>query len=142
LISTPEEWRLSTALPEYEVSSLGRVRRIEHFGLLPNGGFRKYGGKAWLGVWEPVQNRFTIVYRGKTYRVARLVCEAFNGPSPFKEAETLHIDEDSRNNQSSNLKWGTREQNLNCDLFIDYAVRACRLKMAGAEVKALVPRRA
>lgn len=43
--------------------------------------------------------------------VHRLVCEAFNGPSPGDGYEVAHMDGDSHNNNSTNLKWVTRKEN-------------------------------
>lgn len=79
-----------------------------------------YGGKPWRGAWDNTQRRFTIQYKGKTYRVARLVCEAFHGPPSDAEPNTLHIDEDSRNNRPRNLKWGSQKENLNAPGFLAY----------------------
>lgn len=60
------------------------------------------------------------MYRGKTYKVHRLVCEAFNGPPPFQGAVCMHLDEDYRNNRPDNLAWGTQKENLNAPGFIAY----------------------
>lgn len=53
--------------------------------------------------------------RGQTRRdvfVHRLVLEAFVGPCP-EGMETLHDDNDRTNNKLGNLKWGTRQENVN-----------------------------
>jgi hypothetical protein len=64
-------------------------------------------------VWDDEHRRFTLIYKGKTHRIAVLVCEAFNGTKPFPEAVAMHHDEDSRNNRPTNLEWGTQKQNMN-----------------------------
>ena len=87
---------------------------------MPNGGVRTYGGKPWPGVWEPAEGRYILMYKGKTYRVARLVCEAFHGPPPLGKPFCLHDDEDSRNNKPGNLLWGTQKENLNAPGFLAY----------------------
>lgn len=115
--TTDEIWEIAKSLPEYEVSNLGRCRRIETIGVMPNGGFRIYGGVPWTGVWHPDEDRFILTYKGKNYKVARLVCEAFHGPPPDDKPVCMHIDEDSRNNRADNLKWGTQKENLNCEGF-------------------------
>lgn len=115
----PEEWREIPSLPEYEASSWGRIRRRPYEAPMPHGGVRTYGGQAWPGVWEPEQRRYIFVYKGKTRRVARVVCEAFHGPPPFKGANTLHADEDSRNNRPGNLSWGTQKENLNAPGYLE-----------------------
>lgn len=107
-----EVWRVSPSLPEYEVSSLGRVRRIPYTKRMPKGGTRTYGGQAHHGQDTP-EGRMIFVFRGKTYKVHRLVCEAFNGPEPFPRAVVMHLDEDYRNNRASNVSWGTQRENLN-----------------------------
>jgi hypothetical protein len=108
-----EIWRPSLRLPEYLVSSLGRVMRLPYVATMPNGGTRFYGGEPTLGVWDPEKEKFILQYKGKTHRVHVLVCEAFHGPNPFPEAVVLHMDEVGSNNKSSNLEWGTQKQNMN-----------------------------
>jgi hypothetical protein len=108
-----ETWRPIPRLSEYLASSLGRVMRLPHIAPLPNGGTRVYGGVPTNGQWDSETRRFILVYKGKTYRVHVLVCEAFHGEKPFEEAVVMHLDEDSSNNKSSNLEWGTQKQNLN-----------------------------
>jgi len=112
-----EEWRLVLSLPAYEASSLGRMRRVPFTGAMPHGGFRTYGGKEWFGAWSKVDERFQITYRGHSYKVARLICEAFHGPPPFPGAVCMHLDEDSRNNRADNLAWGTQRENMNAPKF-------------------------
>lgn len=107
-------------LPEYEASSKGRIRRVEHEVAMPNGGVRVNGGKAWFGTWAEDRERFIFMFKGKTYKVARVVCAAFHGPPPFEDAVAMHMDENSRNNKPGNLEWGTQKQNLNAPGFIAY----------------------
>ena len=73
-------------------------------------------------------------FQGKTRRVARLVCEAFHGKPPFEGADTMHLDENSRNNCPTNLAWGTRQENLNFPGVKKYHRRVCQAKMAGLTV--------
>ena len=113
-----EKWRPIPCLPEYEASSSGLVRRRPYRRALPWGGERGYGGKAWPGSWDG--KRFVIRYRGRTYRVARLVCEAFHGPAPAERPNCLHRDEDASNNRPENLFWGTQKENLNAPGFLAY----------------------
>ncbi len=113
-----EIWRQIPSLPDYEASSHGRVRRRLFKGVMPYGGTRAYGGKPWPGSWAGT--RYTMRYRGKTYKIARLVCEAFHGPAPTGEPYCLHIDENARNNRPENLKWGTQKENLNAPGFLEY----------------------
>lgn len=117
-MTTTEEWRVSPKLPLYEVSTLGRVRRIPYQAPLPNGGYRSYGGKAHYGV-DSGEGRMVFVYKGKTYKVHQLVCEAFNGPRPDGTV-CLHLNEDYRDNRPENLKWGTQKENFNSPGFLEY----------------------
>ena len=115
-----EQWNEIPSLPEYEASSWGRVRRKVYTKEMPHGGVREYGGKAHFGAFDARARRFQFVFRQKTYRVHRVVCEAFHGPAPFEGAVVMHLDEDSTNNRPENLCWGTQKQNLNAPGFIDY----------------------
>jgi hypothetical protein len=90
-----------------------------YWGTMPHGGGRPYGGQPHFGVWNKHDGRFITVYKGKTYKIARLVCEAFHG-APFKGAVCMHIDENAANNKPVNLAWGTQKENLNADGFLVY----------------------
>ena len=110
-------------MPEYMVSNLGRVMRLPSVGPMPHGGTRQYGGKPHIGQWAKGPGRYgryVLPFRGKTYKVASLVCEAFNGPKPFPKWDCMHIDEDARNNRADNLRWGTRKENQNAPGYIAY----------------------
>lgn len=117
-MTTTEEWRTPPSLTDYEVSSRGRIRRKKYKAPMPHGGTRTYGGKAWFGC-DSKEGRMIFTYKGKTYKIHQLVCEAFNGPRP-EGLVCLHIDEDYTNNTPENLKWGTQKENLNCPKFLEY----------------------
>lgn len=91
---------------------------------MPHGGMRSYATKPVTGCWAVGTGggRYVIHwYRAhKTFKIARLVCEAFHGPAPFARAVVMHKDENSRNNRADNLEWGTQKQNLNAPGFIAY----------------------
>lgn len=108
---TQEEWR---EVPDAEgvfASSLGRIKSADRTGSMPNGGIRTYTGKAWFGAWTG--ERYIARIRGRTHKVARLVCAAFHGAPPDGKFVCIHLDEDARNNKPENLEWGTQKQNLN-----------------------------
>ena len=115
-----EIWRAVPSQPRLLVSSEGRVMTAPYFGTMPHGGQRPYGGQPYFGVWNKQDGRFIIVYKGKTYKIARLVCEAFNGQQPCDKPVCMHLDENAANNRTSNLKWGTQKENLNAPGFIEY----------------------
>src|SRR5690349_20840109 len=119
-MTAEEIWCPIPSLPTYEASSFGRIRKIPTTKPMPRGGVRSYGGVAWTGTWDQEQRRYTMMYKGKTYRVARLVCEAFHGPPPPGRSVAMHTDENSRNNRPDNLAWGTQKENLNAPGFIAY----------------------
>jgi len=113
-----EVWRAIKSLPGLLASSHGRIMVSPRFASMPYGGERQYGGEPTHGQWDGT--RYVYVFKGKTYKVSRIVCEAFNGPPPFSEAVCMHLDEDARNNTHSNLAWGTQKENLNAPRFIAY----------------------
>lgn len=115
-----EVWKQCHSNPMLWASNLGRVKSDLYTGTMPNGGERNYQLMPTYGHWSTEDERFIIVFRRKTYRVGRLVCEAFNGPPPFEKAVAMHMDEDSKNNLSSNLQWGTQKKNLNFPKFLAY----------------------
>jgi hypothetical protein len=122
LVFKNETWRSSLSAPGMLVSSKGRIM-IEPFETVMNYGQKRvYRSKPWYGAWAKGSGggRYTTRFRGKTYKVARLVCEAFNGPQPPDKRVCMHLNENSRNNLSSNLAWGTQKQNLNAPGFIEY----------------------
>ena len=116
-MNTSEIWRLVPSVNGLIASSHGRLMVIPYQGETPNGAPRPYGGQPTKGQWDGF--RFIYVLKGKTYKVHRLVCEAFNGPPP-PGAVCMHLDEDSSNNCPENLKWGTQKENLNAPGFIAY----------------------
>lgn len=89
-------------------------------GPMPHGGECSYGGQPTFGFWQKPEGRFCVVICGSTYRIARLVGEAFHGPPPFDGAGVMHIDENAANNRPENLKWGTQKENLNAEGFLAY----------------------
>lgn len=118
-----EVWREVPSLPAILASSEGRVMVKPYRGAMPHGGARPYGGKPHFGVWNKQDERFIIVYKGKCYKVAHLVCEAFHGARPEVEGERIvcmHLDENAANNNADNLAWGTQKENMNAPGFKAY----------------------
>jgi hypothetical protein len=98
-------------------SSLGRLMVCPRLHESSRFGSKQYGGVPTYGQWDG--NRFVYPFRGKTYKVHRLVCEAFHG-KPKDGQVCMHLDEDSRNNRPDNLRWGSQKENLNAPGFIAY----------------------
>ena len=88
----------------YEVSDRGNVRSLLH--------------KRPLVLRQHIRRHSYLSVRlysesgiGKRYYAHRLVLEAFSGPCPA-DHEACHRDGDPQNNESQNLYWGTRQQNI------------------------------
>ena len=121
-----EVWRTVPSVPEIEASSSGRIRRKPYTVKMPNGGERHYISKPTHGCKAATSGlagfRMIYRYRGlkRTFKIHRLVCEAFHGPAPEGQNIVMHIDDDPTNNTPENLKWATQKENLNAKQFIDY----------------------
>ena len=113
-----EVWRVVPSQPGLLASSLGRIM-ITPYNNAKRRGAKHLGGHPTYGQWDGA--RFIYARRGhKTLKVARLVCEAFNGRAPSGKPVCMHMDEDSKNNKPENLRWGTQKENLNMPRFIAY----------------------
>ncbi len=112
--------------PELLASSFGRVLRRPFQRAMPKGAVRWYRSQPTYGYRAAISGLagFRMILRisglGKTFKVARLVCEAFHGPPPFELAVVMHLDDNPGNNRPENLKWATQKENLNAPQFIEY----------------------
>lgn len=107
-LSTPlEEWRPVVGYEGwYEVSNLGRVKRIgAGRGAVPG---RTYRGH--VGGWGYRIIRLNQDSHGQRFPVHTLVAEAFLGSRP-EGHEINHRDGNKANNRVANLEWVTRSQN-------------------------------
>lgn len=100
-----EKWRVIKAFPDYAVSSLGRVKRVQ-----PNC-FGSVGG-----ILKQRLDRYaclTLYVNKKPFLVSvhRLVCTAFHGNPPTKKHHAAHNDGNGLNNAASNLRWATANEN-------------------------------
>lgn len=90
---------------QYEVSDLGRVRSLKTD--VETGGrvlkLQPYSRYLYAGLWESGKLRY--------HRVHRLVLTAFVGPCP-DGFEGLHGEGGPHDNRISNLKWGTKSENV------------------------------
>lgn len=101
-----EIWKAVEGHEGYEVSSLGNVRsywRSGHKGLFdkPRAIQQAIGSHGY-----PVAN-----LKGAVRCVHELVCIAFHGPK-FEGFEVAHRDGTRINNNAENLRWATREENI------------------------------
>lgn len=115
-----ETWRAVPSIPQILASSEGRVMVAPYEAAMPHGGVRQYGGQPHFGIWNKLDGRFQMLYKGKIHKVHRLVCEAFHGPAPSNGHICMHVDENAANNAPDNLKWGTQKENLNAPAFLEY----------------------
>ena len=98
-----EIWKTSPSAPDYEVSSLGRVRRADS-GLVRKQCVGRRWGYHLVGL--------AIDGRQKTFKVHRLVCEAFHGRPPTNKNDVAHADGIRTNNEAANLRWASRAENM------------------------------
>ena len=93
----------------YQVSNYGRVKSLERFVKTNGSGVRPIRER----ILKPrvTKNGYVVAsLSSKTFNVDRLVLETFY---PIDEKmHTMHIDNDRTNNKLSNLKWGTRKENM------------------------------
>ena len=113
------------SIPGAFANDLGQIKLPEATAKMPHGGIRTYETKWVYGCVRSAKKGaqhiyMGILYRGKNYKIHRLVCEAFHGPAPKDKPIVLHLDEDGTNNDPSNLTWGTQKENLNMPKFIEY----------------------
>lgn len=101
-----EEWRIVQIAPDYEVSSLGRVRRTT----------AGQGTRAdrTLTPWPTGKGYLAVtLYRGGRSikrHVHALVCEAFHGPRPPGH-HAAHSDGKPAHNTAQNVQWKTVSDN-------------------------------
>jgi hypothetical protein len=99
----------------YEVSDLGRVRSVDRYVPVRNGGQRFYRSKILREQDNGIGYRYVALSdaRGRrNHYVHRLVLEAFRGSCPPGKEACHFPNDDKSHNVLTNLLWGTREDNI------------------------------
>jgi hypothetical protein len=102
-----EVWKVSPSFSDYEVSSLGRVRRLS---------WSKFSKPGRIINSHRMKNGYynIVLYKASVrsnVSLHRLVCEAFHGDAPTQDHEAAHGDGVKSNNTSLNLRWATKLEN-------------------------------
>lgn len=114
-----EEWKTIKIVPLYSVSNLGRIK-AETCEKWHSDSKRLRFYPAHI-MAQGINNGYLVVTlinnkgKRKTYRVNRLVLEAFS-KNPQNLPDACHLNEDSLDNRLVNLKWGTHKENVNTRL--------------------------
>lgn len=114
-----EEWRVVAEFPDYEVSNLGRVRRItpmiQRHPRRPDILIVRRPAGALMKLKETSEGYRSVKLfaggEGAQIAVHVLVCHAFHGPAPTPKHEVAHGDGTRTNNRDDNLRWVTHKQN-------------------------------
>lgn len=109
-----KNWRSIPGHPHYEVSDCGRVRSLDRVQMYSFRGrlvARKHRGKILQAGTMERGHQFVVLGRKKGFCVHVLVLLAFVGP-PQPGQECCHYDDNPANNRLSNLRWGTRSENI------------------------------
>jgi hypothetical protein len=96
--SNEEEWRVLEDIPNYEVSSHGRVRHVKHQRI-------RKPGRTISGL---LNMTFSLCGFPKTFVLAPIICATFHRPKPHKNAIVRYRDGDGDNLNFRNLYWGRR----------------------------------
>ncbi len=95
----------------YQVSDLGRVRSLNRRVRICHGATRPLKGRILRPAGGKSGHVSVALGKGNSKDVHVLVLRAFVGPPP-KEHEALHLNHKPADNRLSNLKWGTRSENM------------------------------
>lgn len=88
-----EEWLAVPSVPEFEASSLGRIRR---------------GGRIIIGRLD--EDGYRVVGK-RPYKAHRLICEAWHGRCPADKKAVAHWNGIRDDNRPENIRWATSLEN-------------------------------
>lgn len=110
-----EVWKSIPNYEEYEVSNLGRVKRLAYDKNVCNGG-RQHCDERILKPQKRKRGYQAVMLfkcgKGKSFLVHRLVAEFFV-PNPNGYPQVNHKDENPSNNEATNLEWCNQRYNSN-----------------------------
>ena len=117
IVSITETWRTIPRFPGYEISSIGRVRSLDHWRSTGGGGtclahgrvLRQHPHVTTKHHYMKVQ--LSICGEVTCHWVHRLVCEAFHGPPPDPKSMACHKNDIGTDNRAENLEWGSQSYN-------------------------------
>lgn len=109
LPETEEVWKSVPSFPDYEASSLGRIKRVV-------GDAYGRGVGRILTPSACTSHRYLVVTLHRNRKqsgrlVHRLVCEDFHGMPPSKRHQAAHGDGNPHNNAACNLRWASPAEN-------------------------------
>ncbi|QLF83603.1 HNH endonuclease [Gordonia phage RedWattleHog] len=97
----------------YEVSSVGRVRSLDHVVMRSNGRPLHRKGQMLTATLHRAKGGYLrVTIDGKPRSVHVLMAEAFCGPRPSPAHEARHLNDSALDNRIENIAWGTRSDNL------------------------------
>lgn len=106
-----EIWKESFISPEYEVSSLGRVRSVDREKVVKSGYSRRFDGRILSPFIAKTTGYLQVKIHGKKYSVHRMIAFAFcNG-----YVDGLHVNHKNgvrADNRAENLEWVTPSENV------------------------------
>jgi len=113
------------AIPGALAREDGMIKLPDSIASMPNGGTRVYRTKWKRGVRTKASKTarheyYGLVYKGRNYKVHRLICEAFHGPATSECPIVIHRNENALDNHADNIRWGTQKENLNMPGFVEY----------------------
>lgn len=123
-----EQWKVIEGYPNYEVSSLGRVRNIKTGRVLRLGITNK--GYQQVGLYLNGKNKFQLIHR--------LVASAFI-PNPECMSNINHINGIKTDNRVENLEWVTVSENIKhaYKTGLNTRIQPCRCVETGQEFESL-----